>query len=333
MSGILPSSPATTPPILICREASALPEALARPVVAIGNFDGLHRGHRAVIEAGRTLAAQQGRPLAVLTFDPHPRSYFRQQEPVFRLTPDPLKAAVLNHWGVDGLIILPFDAKMAATSAGDFVDHILFGAINATGVSIGHDFHFGKGREGSPSFIAERAQQRGRASVIVPPLTAFDEPVSSTAIRAALADGNMAHAAHLLGYRYLFQADVLHGEKIGRTLGFPTANLRLPPENSLKEGIYAVRVDVDGTVYDGVASFGRRPTFDNGAPLFEIWLMAFSGDLYGKKLNVECVQRQRGELKFNSIDALVEQMHRDAAEARTLLAAPQDPDAPSLLPL
>ena len=320
-------------PILVCRDAAALPKELMRPVVVIGNFDGLHRGHRTVIEAGRHLAHKLGRPLAVLTFDPHPRSYFRPDAPVFRHTPDPLKAAILGHWDVDGLIVLPFDAKMAATSAGNFVDHILFGSIDAAGVAIGHDFHFGKGREGSPHFIAEHAKAKDRAAIIVPPLTAFDEPVSSTAIRAALVEGDLPHANHLLGYRYLFQAEVRHGEKIGRTLGFPTANLRLPPENGLMEGIYAVRVEVDGTVHDGVASFGRRPTFDNGAPLFEIWLMDFSGDLYGKMLNVECVKRQRGELKFDDVEALIEQMHKDAAEARAILAAPPAEDAPSLLPL
>jgi riboflavin kinase/FMN adenylyltransferase len=302
-------------------------------LVVIGNFDGLHRGHRAVIEAGRVLANEQSRPLAVLTFDPHPRSYFRPEEPVFRLTPDPLKAAILSHWEVDGLVILPFNAEMASTSAKAFVDDHLFGQINASGVAIGHDFHFGKGREGSPAFIQEHAKALGRSSVIVPPLTAFDEPVSSTAIRAALAEGDVPHANHLLGYRYLFQAEVRHGEKIGRTLGFPTANLRLPAENGLMEGIYAVRVEVEGKVFNAVASYGRRPTFDNGAPLFEIWLMDFSGDLYGKTLTVECVQRQRGELKFDSVEALIEQMHRDAAEAKAILAAPISADAPSLLPL
>ncbi len=319
--------------LTVWRGDGALPAAIAHPVVVIGNFDGLHRGHRAVIEAGRVLALKLGRPLAVLTFDPHPRSYFRPNEPVFRLTPDPLKAAILNHWGVDGLMILNFDAAMAATTAEEFVEKTLFGSMDAAGVAIGHDFHFGKGRQGSPDFIAERAIAKGRAAVIVPPLTAFDEPVSSTAIRTALTEGDLPHANHLLGYRYLFQAEVRHGEKIGRTLGFPTANLRLPPENGLMEGIYAVRVEVDGKVYDGVASFGRRPTFDNGAPLFEIWLMDFSGDLYGKTITVECVKRQRGELKFDSVEALIEQMHRDATEAKAILAAPIQVDAPSLLPI
>ncbi len=333
MSDLASSSGSKAPRLTVWRGNGALPAALKRPIVVIGNFDGLHRGHRAVIEAGRSLAKEQGRPLTVLTFDPHPRSYFRPEEPVFRLTPDPLKAAILGHWGVDGLIILTFDAAMAATTAEDFIENTLFGTIDAAGIVIGHDFHFGKGRQGSPSFMAERAKAGGRAAAIVPPLTAFDEPVSSTAIRSALAEGDLPHANHLLGYRYLFQAEVRHGEKIGRTLGFPTANLRLPAENGLMEGIYAVRVEVDGKVYDAVASYGRRPTFDNGAPLFEFWLMDFSGDLYGKTLTVECVKRQRGELKFDGIEPLIAQMHKDAAEAKAILATPIDAAAPSLLPM
>jgi riboflavin kinase/FMN adenylyltransferase len=325
--------PSANHPFTLWHGEGSAPSRLHEPVIVIGNFDGLHRGHRAVIEAGRDIAKRLQRPLAVLTFDPHPRSYFRPEEPVFRLTPEPLKAAILAHWQVDGMMVLTFDAAMAATSASDFVENILFQRIGAAGIAIGHDFHFGKGREGSPAFIAERAAARQRPAVIVEPLTHGGEPVSSTAIRQALSEGDLPHANRLLGYRYLFQAEVRHGEKIGRTLGFPTANLRLPPENTLKEGIYAVRVEVEGRVYDAVASYGRRPTFDNGAPLFEIWLMDFSGDLYGKTLTVECVKRQRGELKFDGIEPLIAQMHKDAEEARAILAAPIDADAPSLLPV
>jgi riboflavin kinase / FMN adenylyltransferase len=328
-----PSTPLNPHPFTLWRGEGPVPDSLKEPVLVIGNFDGLHRGHRAVIEAGRDIAKKRQRPLAVLTFDPHPRSYFRPSEPVFRLTPEPLKAAILRHWQVDGMMVLTFDAEMAATPAVDFVETILFRRIGASGIAIGHDFHFGKGREGSPAFIAERAGAHQRPATIVEPLALTDDPVSSTAIRQALADGDVPHANRLLGYRYLFQAEVRHGEKIGRTLGFPTANLRLPPENGLKEGIYAVRVEVDGQVYDAVASYGRRPTFDNGAPLFEIWLMDFSGDLYGKTLTVECVKRQRGEIKFDGIEPLIAQMHKDAEEARAILAAPSDPEAPSLLPV
>ena len=320
-------------PFILSHGLSAPPEPLANAVLAIGNFDGLHRGHRAVIEAARSLATSLAKPFAALCFDPHPRSFFRPSEPVFRLTPDPLKAEILAHWGVDGLMILPFNADLAATSAQDFVEKIVFGTLGASGVVVGHDFHFGKGREGSPRFIADRAHALGKQALIVDALAADGEPVSSTAIRSALSRGDLPHANRLLGYRYLFEGEVRHGEKIGRTLGYPTANLKLPPESTLMEGIYAVRVAVEGHVYGGVASFGRRPTFDNGAPLFEIYLFDFSGDLYGKTLTVECVKRQRGEVKFDGIDALIAQMDKDATEARAILANPPAPEIPSLLPL
>ena len=327
-----PSSSARAP-FLVLDGVDHLPAWLRRAVVEIGNFDGLHRGHRAVIEEGRRLAKDLGRPLLVLTFEPHPRSYFRPNEPVFRLTPPPLKAAILQAWSVDGLITLPFTADLAAMPARDFVDQILFEALNVAGIVVGHDFHFGKGRDGSPAFVEATCLNVGRACRIVPPLTEDGAPVSSTAIRTALAEGNMPRANRLLGYRYLFQAEVRHGEKIGRTIGYPTANLRLPENSVLKQGIYAVRVAVGDRIHDGVASYGRRPTFDNGAPLFEVFLFDFSGDLYGQTLSVECVAWQRGEEKFNSIEALIAQMDRDSAEARRILARGAEDGAPSLLPL
>ena len=312
---------------------SSLPAGFARPVVAIGNFDGLHRGHRVVTDAARCLAAQHGRPSALLTFEPHPRSFFRPETPLFRLTPEPIKAKLVAHFGLDAMIILPFDATMAATPAETFIDEVLFGALDVAGVVIGHDFQFGKGRGGTPESIAAACHRTGRAAEIINPLNEGGAPISSSAIRAALAAGDLPLANHLLGYRYLFEAEVRHGEKIGRTLGYPTANLRLPDNSVLKQGIYAVRVSVGGVVYGGVASYGRRPTFDNGAPLFEVFLFDFSGDLYGQTLTVECVAWQRGEEKFDSIEALIAQMDRDAQKARDILAAPTAPDAPSLLPL
>jgi riboflavin kinase/FMN adenylyltransferase len=320
-------------PFILSHGLSAPPEPLANAVLAIGNFDGLHRGHRAVIEAARSLATSLAKPFAALCFDPHPRSFFRPSEPVFRLTPDPLKAEILAHWGVDGLMILPFNADLAATSAQDFVEKIVFGTLGASGVVVGHDFHFGKGREGSPAFIETICTQHGRASCIVSPLKDGAEPVSSSAIRAALAEGNMPLANRLLGYRYLFESDVRHGEKIGRTLGYPTANLKMPENSVLKHGIYAVRASLGGRVYGGVASYGRRPTFDNGAPLFEAFLFDFSGDLYGKILAVECLQYLRGEEKFASVDDLIVQMNKDADEARAIVAAPIEASPPSLLPI
>ena len=311
----------------------ALPAAIARPVIAIGNFDGLHRGHHAVIDAARDLADKLHRPAAVLTFEPHPRSFFRPEAPLFRLTPEPIKAKLLARFGLQAMIVLPFDAAMAATTAEHFINEILFRELDVAGVVVGHDFHFGKGRGGTPHSIAEACRHDGREARIIEALRENGAPVSSSAVRAALADGDMPRANQLLGYRYLFESEVRHGEKIGRTLGYPTANLRLPENSVLKQGIYAVRVAVGSKVYGGVASYGRRPTFDNGAPLFEVFLFDFSGDLYGQTLTVECVAWQRGEIKFDGIEPLIAQMNKDAAEARRIIAEGEASDAPSLLPL
>ena len=310
-----------------------LPEGFTRPVVAIGNFDGLHRGHRAVTEAARQQAQKLGRPAALLTFEPHPRSFFRPDAPLFRLTPESVKAKLLHHFGLNAMIVLPFNAEMAATTAEDFISKILFNALDVAGVVVGHDFQFGKGRGGTPDSIAQACRHSGRIAEIIDPQTEGDALISSSAIRTALADGDLPRANHLLGYRYLLEAEVCHGEKIGRTLGYPTANLRLPENSVLKHGIYAVRVAVGAKVYGGVASYGRRPTFDNGAPLFEVFLFDFTGDLYGQTLQVECVAWQRGEIKFDGIEPLIAQMDKDAIEARAILAKPIDPEAPSLLPL
>ena len=323
---------AKAPPARIIRGAEAWPRSSGKPVIAIGNFDGLHRGHRAVIAEAKALAASLNAPTALLTFEPHPRSFFKPDAPLFRLTPEHLKAVILGRMGVEAMIVLPFNAEMAALTATEFADTILFGAFDAAGIVVGHDFHFGKGREGSPQFIETICKQRGRASRIVSPLKDGAEPVSSSAIRQALAEGDLLLANHLLGYRYLFDSEVRHGEKIGRTLGYPTANLKLAENSILKHGIYAVRAAVDGSVYGGVASYGRRPTFDNGAPLFEAYLFDFSGDLYGKTLAVECLEYLRGEEKFASVDDLVVQMHKDADQARAIVARPIDPATPSLLP-
>lgn len=320
-------------PARVIRDAEAWPRSLGKPVIAIGNFDGLHRGHRAVIAEAKTLGAALNAPVALLTFEPHPRSFFKPDAPLFRLTPEHIKAVILGRMGVETMIVLPFDATMAAMTATEFAEQILFSSLDVAGIVVGHDFHFGKGREGSPAFVETICKQHARASRIVSPLKDGAEPVSSSAIRAALADGDMQRANALLGYRYLFKSDVRHGEKIGRTLGYPTANLKMPENSVLKHGIYAVRASVDGVVYGGVASYGRRPTFDNGAPLFEAFLFDFAGDLYGKTLAVECLHYLRGEEKFASVDDLVVQMHKDADLARAIVAAPLDTNAPSLLPV
>ena len=302
-------------------DAAALaPGALAGCVVAIGNFDGVHRGHRAVIGAALARARALGRPAAALTFDPHPRTFFRPDVPVFRLSTGRDKMRLLAATGLDGAVILRFDAALAATSAQDFISRILVGRLGIAGAAIGFDFHFGKDRQGSPAYLARQGTALGFVVDIVPPLQDEGRPVSSGAVRDALAAGKVVEAAELIGAPWFVSGEVVHGEKRGRDLGFPTANLRLDASCGLKHGIYAVRAQIDGQLVDGVASFGRRPTFDNGAPLLEVFLFDFAGDLYGKTIDVAFIGWIRGEEKFASIDALKRAMDGDVVRAKDTLA-------------
>jgi riboflavin kinase/FMN adenylyltransferase len=310
-----------------------VPAALQGAVVALGNFDGLHRGHRAVIARAEELAGPQGRPAAILSFEPHPRSFFRPDQPVFRLTPAPVKLALAERFGLDGAFLLAFDAALASTPPIDFIEHLLAGHLGIAGLVIGHDFHFGKGRAGTPALVMETGLRLGLPVAIVEPQTDDGLLVSSSAVREALAAGDVETAARLLGYRWFVRGEVVHGDKRGRLLGYPTANILLAPDCRLAHGIYAVRLAVDGVVRDGVASFGRRPTFDDGAPRLEVFVFDFSGDLYGRTVDVEFCGFIRGEAKFDSVEALIAQMDRDSATARQMTARPTDCPAPSLLPI
>ncbi|TIW32133.1 MAG: bifunctional riboflavin kinase/FAD synthetase, partial [Mesorhizobium sp.] len=291
--------------------------------VAIGNFDGVHRGHQAVLERALAEARRRGAPAMVLSFEPHPRKVFRPEVPLFVLTPPPMKARLLSLLGFAALVEQPFTRDFAALSAEDFVTGVLERNLGVTHAVTGFDFHFGKDRQGGPAFLMAAGERHGFGVTLV---DAFRdegaEVISSSRIRALLGEGAVAEAAGLLGYRFTVEAEVIGGQKLGRTLGFPTANMRLSPEASLKEGIYAVRFRrADGTLHDGVASFGRRPTVDdNGAPLLETFVFDFSGDLYGEACEVSFFGFLRPELKFDGLDALVAQMKRDEAEARALLA-------------
>ena len=193
--------------------------------------------------------------------------------------------------------------------------------LKLSGVMIGYDFHFGRGRMGTPAIMLELCRERGIDCYIAPAVTEGTEPVSSSAIRQALEEGHVAEANRLLGYRWFVRAEVRHGDKRGRDLGYPTANMRLPDDCRLKHGIYAVRAAIDGVAIEGVASFGRRPTFDNGAPLLEVHLFDYAGDLYGRELDVEFVGWIRGEVKFDGIESLVARMDLDSQEARRILAS------------
>jgi riboflavin kinase/FMN adenylyltransferase len=305
----------------ILRDPDCLPAEVARPVLAIGNFDGMHLGHRAVLAATAACAHALQRPYGLMTFEPHPRDFFHRGAPMFRLTPPAVKAELAARLGVPLLIELSFDATLAGRDAEAFVRDILVARFDVAGIVIGHDFHFGKGRGGNPDFLKDAGRRHGFAVEVVAPLAAEGAPVSSTAIRRHLAAGEVAAANALLGYEWFVRAEVRHGDKRGRDLGYPTANLALDPACGLAHGIYAVRARLDGKTIDGVASFGRRPTFDNGRPLLEVHLFDFSADLYGRTLDIAFVQWLRGEEKFTDVAALIRQMDDDSALARRLLSA------------
>jgi len=311
--------PILTKPLIVVRDG-AHPDALTGGVVAIGNFDGVHRGHRAVIAAAVDRAMGLRRPAVALTFEPHPRLLLRPHEPMFRLSDESAKLRLLAATGLDGAVVLTFDAALAALSAKDFIARILVEWLAVAGAVIGFDFHYGKDRSGSPTFLGEEGRRLGFPAEIVPPLEDEGRAVSSSAIRAALAAGRVVEAAELLGNPWFVSAPVVHGDARGRELGYPTANLKLDPGCGLKFGIYAVRVGLEGLRYDGVASFGRRPTFDDGPPLLEVHLFDFSGDLYGASIDVAFLAWIRSELKFTSVAELIRRMDEDCRLARAALA-------------
>lgn len=305
------------------------PEPLAGAVVAIGNFDGVHRGHRAVIARAQALARRLGRPCAVLTFEPHPADYFGGAGTIFRLTSRDAKAHRMAELGLDGMFVLTFDSGLAGLDAESFLREILLRRLGAGAVVVGYDFHFGARRSGTPAFLRETGPKLGIAVEIVEKVLADEEgsldAVSSTATREALQCGDVRAAAALLGHYWSLTGPVVHGAKLGRQLGFPTANLAVDPSCRLRHAIYAVEVALDGGAplgrrLKGVASFGRRPTVDNGPPLLEVYIFDFSEDLYGRDIEVYFVAFLRPEAKFESLDALIEQIRRDEAQARKILA-------------
>lgn len=303
-------------------DLAAYPDAMRGAVVAIGNFDGVHRGHQAVLDTALEIGHGEGRPVVAMTFEPHPRTLFKPDAPVFRLTPAEEKAEVMQALGLDGVVVVPFDREFAARAADDFVDHVLVDALGMAHAVTGYDFHFGRGREGSPAFLMQAGEARGFGVTVVPPFKdEGTETVSSSRIRQALEAGDVVTANALLGYHWFIRGSIRHGDKRGRELGFPTANMALAPDCRLRHGIYAVTLKADGVVHKGVASYGRRPMFDDGMALFETFLFDFDGDLYGRPVEVALFGYLRDERKFDGIDALVAQMRRDAEEARAILAS------------
>lgn len=299
-----------------------LPEDYHGGVIAIGNFDGVHRGHQVVLQEALNFAEDKGKPALVYTFEPHPRSFLNPQQPVDRLTPAAEKAEIFKLMGFDAVVEQKFDAEFANLSADDFIHTIIQKGFSATAIVTGSDFHFGKKRSGNPDYLKKAGEKSGFDVIQVTPFC--DENgviISSSRIRELLSVGNVEDAAKLLGYRYTVTSEVIHGAELGRALGFPTANMALPATTKLAFGIYAVRFRREnGELYNGVASFGRRPTVEgNGVPLLETYLFSFNDNLYEEIAAVSFYSYLREEIKFDGLEALIDQMNRDREKAKKTL--------------
>jgi riboflavin kinase / FMN adenylyltransferase len=311
--------------VRIFRHFEDVPAACRSAVVAIGNFDGVHRGHRALIGEAKAQADARGAPLAVLSFEPHPQEYFRPSPESFRLTPLRTKARLLADLGVDALFALTFDGDMARRSPEDFVQNVLIAGLGISGVVVGHDFEFGQKRAGNLATLSLLGEKQGFTVTAFDTVTASgDEKISSTLIRQLLKQAKPEEAARLLGHAWAVEARVEHGDARGRKMGFPTANMHLGHCLAPAFGVYAVRVAIlegDRVVarHDGVANYGIRPMYQVQVPLLETHLFDFDGDLYGKYLSVELIRYIRPEAKFPSLDALIAQIAADAAKAREIL--------------
>ncbi|MBB3897480.1 bifunctional riboflavin kinase/FAD synthetase [Roseococcus suduntuyensis] len=298
----------------------ALPPEARGGTVALGNFDGVHRGHAAVLAAAHQ--ARPDLPLVALTFEPHPREHFRPDDPPFRLTLLPAKAAALAALGVRAVVAVPFDGAFSAMSAEEFVEGVLHQGLGARHLACGGDFAFGHRRGGNIGVLQAAAEARGIGLSIVPHLADAEGPISSTRIRRQLQDGYPERAAVLLGRPWAIRGPVTHGDARGRTIGFPTANIPLGRHLEPARGVYAVRATLaDGRVVPGVANLGRRPTL-GGDPVsrLEAHLFDFQGDLYGQEVEVALLAFIRDERKFASFQELTTQIAADAAAARALLA-------------
>ena len=298
-----------------------LPASQRGAAVAVGAFDGVHRGHQAVIASAREAAQRLGVPLGVVTFDPHPRRLFQPEAAPFRLMTADQMARALASLGVDRLYLIPFDAEMAGMSDEDFARRVLSEGLGIAHAAVGFDFTFGKGRSGSPEALRTYGETLGFTVSVTDRIDdASGLKLSSSAVREALKAGDMDRAAAILGRPFAIEGEVIHGDKRGRTIGVPTANVALGDYMRPAYGVYATRTRLaDGRVIKGVANLGVRPMFEVEQPLLEVWLFDFDESLYGQTVETELVAFLRGEMKFDGLDALKVQIEADAAAARAVL--------------
>ncbi|KQI69094.1 riboflavin biosynthesis protein RibF [Loktanella sp. 3ANDIMAR09] len=307
----------------IIRDTLFIDPADRGAAAAVGNFDGVHLGHRAVIDIARAAAQAAGAPLGVMTFEPHPRQLFARDAAPFRLMNAAARAEALGKLGVEKLYEVPFNPALVALTPREFAGRIIHDRLGLAHVVVGQDFCFGKDRAGTAQDLAAFGTEMGFGVTVVPMVKNDDGRISSTAIRAALTDGRPRDAAAMLGHRHRIVGEVIRGDQRGRDLGYPTANMSIAGLHPPKFGVYAVVVDVhDGPhagSYHGAASIGVRPMFGENLPNCETFLFDFKGDLYGAEISVGLVEYLRGEEKFDSLDALITQMDADCARARDIL--------------
>ncbi len=300
-----------------------MPDSLRGAAIALGNFDGFHRGHQAVAGEAIRWAQAEGRPSIIATFDPHPVSFFKPDLAPFKLTTLEQRQELYLAAGATAMLVFHFDAELAGTSAEDFIQAILIERFGAHGVVTGGDFTFGKGAKGNVELLRTLGGELGLQSRVVAAVSEGEEVVSSSRIRQALRDGDPQEAARLLTRPFAIRSIVEHGDKRGRTIGYPTANLGVEDYLRPRYGIYAVtgRILATGEVLKGAANIGIRPQFEPPKELLEPFFFDFSGDLYGQEIEVAFHHYLRGEAKFDSLEALMEQMDKDCAEARRLLTS------------
>ena len=303
--------------------AGGIPDAFRGAIVAIGNFDGFHLGHQAVVGRAIQRGFHERRPVIVATFDPHPVRFFKPDAPPFRLTTLDQREALFAHAGADAMLVFEFDKALCVTSAEDFVSEVLARQIGAAGVVTGDDFTFGRARKGNVESLRTLGQQAGILAEAVAPVTFGETRIASGRIREALEAGDTATATKLMSRDFAIEGIVQDGDRRGRDLGYPTANIALGDYQRPRYGIYAVRATLaDGSEHPGVASLGIRPTFDPPVELLETHLLDYDGDLYGQRMEVALHAFIRDEKKFDDVDALVAHMRDDEAQARKLLALP-----------
>jgi len=305
----------------VITDREPVPAELSGAVVALGNFDGVHRGHQAVLSKALEVAKTRGVPVGAMTFDPHPRLYFKPSTTMFALSTEGRKQVLLDAFGLDFSAVLTFDKALAELDAVAFVDQVLKARWAVSHIVVGYNFFFGKGRGGSPQVLEELGKTRGFEVSIVSPASDDGEVFSSSSVRDCLRAGTVREAAEILGHWWAVMGTVAKGARLGTSMGYPTVNVMLQPGQALHHGIYAARVIANGKRYDGAAYNGRRPTFDNGIAKLEVFLFEFSGDLYGSEITVELIDFIRPDAAFESAEALMAQMADDCAKARAILDA------------